>query len=835
MKIKNKFIYCFLLVSLFLGGCAPIVRPEQPTQSDVFVLKPGSTIGQTFVANFAGLNGVELALSQTKEQDNQTATGILTLHLRTSPTAEEDIATASFPLSQVPKSGFYRFIFTPQKDSLQKYYYFSLEVQGGFPIEVGRAPREVYLDGSSYRNENPYDESQLTFLLDYEPKSLVTGLLIQGIQWLWYLIIGFFLFILPGFAILLWSKVKIFDTENVQISESSDKQNESKSTNILINTIIVIGLSAGISVALYPLLFLLSDLVGLHLGKAYAWTPGIAAIIYLLFLTYKKEFDLSFSSFKIKLSPSFIFHPEVVAFFVIVLIVFSRFWVIRNLEGAMWGDGYQHTVVLQLFLNNHGLFNSWLPFSNVDTFTYHFGFHSAAAVFAWLTGLKARFATLWTGQLLNILAIIAIYPMAIRISKNRWGGVFAITIAGLLTPMPMFYTNWGRYTQLAGQVILPIALVVTWGLLDKNRKLNWREIIITGIIWAGLGLSHYRVLIFGVLGILAYLITHLSWKTWKPLLVNLAKISFTSGILFLPWFIRVFSGNIMHLFSAQLIKLPSQNPTLAQSYINIGQINTYLPYWVWLLMFIGIGTALWQRKRWAATLAVWVLLLFIAANPAWINLPGTNSLSNFAIFIAAYIPAAWFGGILLADIALTIKPKWIVNPIITLLILVLAIYNAPNRIREIQPTQYAMLTRPDVLAGEWIQINTPPDSVFWINSFTAFVNARVGADGGWWLPLSANRLASVRPLNTDFEQPLPQTQKEMDSRLAELLQIQGQVDTPEVFELMNQRNITHIYIGQQHGTVNYNGTTLNPALFVQSNKYHLIYHQDAVWVFEVKP
>src|SRR4030066_2372836 len=94
---------------------------------------------------------------------------------------------------------------------------------------------------------------------------------------------------------------------------------------------------------------------------------------------------------------------------------------------------------------------------------------------------------LWTGQLLNILAIISLYPLAYKITKNRWAGVLAILVAGLLSPMPMSYVNWGRYTQLAGQVILPVSIWTGWSLLDRpfpewqniswvRRLINWRRL-----------------------------------------------------------------------------------------------------------------------------------------------------------------------------------------------------------------------------------------------------------------------------------------------------------------------------------------------------------------------
>ena len=287
------------------------------------------------------------------------------------------------------------------------------------------------------------------------------------------------------------------------------------------------------------------------------------------------------------------------------------------------------------------------------------------------------------------------------------------------------------------------------------------------------------------------------------------------------------------IFQKQMQTFPSKNSSLANSIVGVGPINTYLPYWLWLIFFIGMGIALWKHNKFGSTLTIWVFLLFVAANPAWIGLPGTNSLSNFAIFISSYIPASILASYLITEISQKSLSKQAFKPVLSILILIASIIGVIDRIRDIQPTQYAMLTRPDLIAGEWINENTNPSSKFLINSFTAFYTSRVGSDGGWWLPITANREVFVRPLNADFEQPLPHTQRELISQIVDLIQTRGDVDNPQLFGLLDQENIDHIYIGQQQGKVNFKGTTLNPQLFITSTNYKLIYHQDAVWVFEI--
>ena len=86
---------------------------------------------------------------------------------------------------------------------------------------------------------------------------------------------------------------------------------------------------------------------------------------------------------------------------ILVLIAGTRFWAVRRLAAPMWGDAYQHTMIAQLLVDHGGLFNSWAPYASLQSFTYHFGFHSAVAVFHWVTSLSLPQATLWTGQILT--------------------------------------------------------------------------------------------------------------------------------------------------------------------------------------------------------------------------------------------------------------------------------------------------------------------------------------------------------------------------------------------------------------------------------------------------
>ena len=208
-------------------------------------------------------------------------------------------------------------------------------------------------------------------------------------------------------------------------------------------------------------------------------------------------------------------------------------------------------MIAQLLVDNKGLFNSWLPYAELRTFTYHFGFHTLVAVFHWLTGLSLPAATLWTGQIINILAIVTLVPLANRLGRSRWAGVVSVLVAGLLSTMPQFYLNWGRYTQLTGQVILPVAVVLSFVYLEQ-RPTDRRLVAVLALILGGLALSHYRITIFAALFYIAYFLLRARRDGARSLTLKIAWIGLGAIALCLPWLVHLSSGGIPAIAAAQL-------------------------------------------------------------------------------------------------------------------------------------------------------------------------------------------------------------------------------------------------------------------------------------------
>lgn len=842
----RPFHLMLLLVLLFTqAGCAAIVRQDQPQSSDQSALEAGHTIGQTFVAQHAGLEGFQVLLSPQIPGD-----GKILLHLRSDALASQDLAVSQLSISQVKKARYYSFHFDPITGSRRQYYYAFLELQGNGAVQVGRAPGVTYLDGALYRDSAPLD-GQMTFGLMYNREQALLDLAKQMLRWIVILLIAAALFVLPGWAVFNWT---FPGWDALTWAEK-------------------LGLSAGLSLALYPLLLLWTSLIGLHLGAVYAWAPPAIAI---LAIAWRNRTRLPQAvSPVLRLQPgsihlSFLLRrdwnwqtllPDLALLVCAALLFWTRFWALHSLEAPMWGDSVQHTLISQLIVNHGGLFSSWQPYTDLTTFTYHFGFHSVVAVFDWITHFDLPRATLWMGQIVNSLAVLTIYPLATKLGRSRWAGVGAVLVAGLLAPMPMAYINMGRYTQLAGQVILPVAITLLWSLAEQE-KVQKRHYIPAMLAMGGLALAHYRILIFAILFLPALFLLYSRIETLKSMVKRIFWTGLGAGLLFLPWFIHLYGGKILGLLKTQLTTSPKEAPAswVQQSFVT-QDMTVYLPALVWMALILAIAWGLWKREKGVALISLWWSLIILASYPDWLGLPGSGALTGFTQWIAIYIPAGVLIGAALGWLAGRGESKQsrgedcnyiqghlrlaaprpyspyrytITNLALFAAVLVLALAGARQRPGDLTTPTSAMVTRPDVRAAVWIRENTPADAKFLVNSFFAYENSLiVGSDAGWWLPVLAGRQVSVPPINYSSEEGPTPDYRDQVNLLTREIQQKG-INSPDVLSLLKERGIHYVYLGQRQGIVNnYGSPILDPKQLASSPNYRLLYHQDRTWVFAV--
>lgn len=317
----------------------------------------------------------------------------------------------------------------------------------------------------------------------------------------------------------------------------------------------------------------------------------------------------------------------------------GSWWHARELVAAPWVDGYHHTLITQLILEQRGLPDSFAPYLAVERFYYHFGFHSLAATVALVSGLGVTQAVLWTGQALCVLTVPAIYLVGRRLVTWPLAAALAAALPAGLYWFPAYYLSWGRFTQLAGLVLLPVAGVLAFapllpGLADRRRRAA--AVVPGALAAAGLVLVHYRVaLAFGI-AVAVFGVTATVRSSRRRLLArHLVAVTLLALLLAAPWLGRLWWDGVGTLRAAS-----------SGWYAGAAEVDT-VPAWLftvgqnlfWFgLAAVGLVAAALARRRSAVPVLVTLALVTAAANPARFGLPSSWMLPAFAVAIAAWLP-----------------------------------------------------------------------------------------------------------------------------------------------------------------------------------------------------
>lgn len=811
MKIpKSLFILWLLSIIFFISGCSPILKNEQVLAVQSLELTPGHTIGQSFVAGERGLSGIDILV--------EPIAGDSTLILSLYPDSNQDvlITTAQLPLQGTDQPSFQRFIFPALKDSAKADYFLSIQIERGAGAILSVSAGDSYLNGALYQDQTAQD-MQLAFRLTYDRLEFGFGLLGEAAGWGWYFLLAAWLFILPGWAIL---KLTLGDTwERRRWAEKA-------------------ALAAGVGAALYPQLLLWLDLFHLRLGNIFSWLFPAASAIYLAWKN-RSWFALQLRSRLRWNRKDLVLDFTLLA--VVGLIFFARFWVIRGVEAPLWGDSYQHTVITQLIAENRGLFDSWRPYEPYQSLTVQYGFSANTAAWMWLTGMRNPQAVLVFGQLENIFAIIVLYPLAVKLARgSRWAGIACLVVAGLISTMPAFYVNWGRYAQLTGQVILPVALCLLWDWLEEPRPVL-RQVALHGMILSGLLLSYYRMAFYyaafiPVLGF--HFFIHGPWgkhfSNWKMGLLKIVILCVVALIFISPWIPNVSGSSLSDVVESGITQISPVQAVL-NDYQAWRNYETYVPLPMIVMIAVSLLFSLVFKRFEVLGILLWLGLISLGKAGSLIHIPGANLMQSYMVMISLY---------LFTSLGISWSVGWVLdragqryplagNILAVMLILAFSFYGLNQQRKILNPVTYALVTRPDLRAMEWIRSHTPPDSVFLVEGFRIYGGvSAVGSDAGWWIPLLTQRRNTMPPqyalLN---EQPEVKEHSKDVVDLVAKLEKHSPLD-PALRADLCRWGITHIYVGQQQGKASIEKLQLFPAeLDLASGVAQPVYVQDRVRIY----
>lgn len=634
----------------------------------------------------------------------------------------------------------------------------------------------------------------------------------SGLDLIRYCGLALFLYILPGWGLLRWGW-----------------------RNNPLNWGEQLGLATSLSLALYPLVTLWFYQAGLHPGPSVGWALGGMGLA--LWLWSQHERLLRWPSARLWLH--WRTAPDYAYAALIIVLVLTRLLPIRTMVAPAWGDSVHHTLIVQLMLDHGGLFQSWAPYVPLATFSYHFGFHAAMANWAWISDMEAAQAVLVGAQMVNVLAVLALYPLAVRLAGgNRWAGVVAGLAAGLLFQVPAYYVNWGRYTQLAGQAILPgllWAFDLWW--TEKPRPAP-RLLLLIVLLGAGLVLTHYRIAaIAGAAGVAWAL-----WARWQHrrhirdwvertlLSVGAAVLI---GLIVVPWVFVIQSARLPYV--AGVVAQQGLDPALASSDLTAwGTADLFYSRLGWLAAVGALLLAFVRSPKIALTVALWCLFTFLVTNPYLLGLPGSGLVNNFTLVIGAYLPIALALGWLVAEGERLLPATLPLQLTILLLFTLLTIYGARQQMQIIDPF-FQMVTPADEAALAWVEQNTQADARFLVNGFLAYGDTVVvGSDAGWWLPYYTRRSNTIPPISYTTELLNPEVDRQtLRQLIIDLDESRGDAD--QLRRILCQAETTHIYLGDRRGQVGYGATPSVPVEWLIDNPDFELLHQEGqaqVWAFE---
>jgi hypothetical protein len=471
-----------------------------------------------------------------------------------------------------------------------------------------------------------------------------------------------------------------------------------------------------------------------------------------------------------------------------------RFFQARELALPAWVDSVHHTFLVRLFLERGGIpadLQPWIP----GPFYYHFGFHSAAALFSAFSGLAPDQAILIFGQILNTAVALSAYRLSMALRVDRRRALLVMALVGFFSQMPAFYLTWGRYTLLAGMVLLPLAMAEAIEYAAKVPR-PAAAVRLAGLT-AGLLLTHYlaAILLAVFLAMVGGYV--LLTRGHRQRFIGLALSIGSGTALALPWLIPMLRYSSVEV-GVDLIA--SQAAADAVYFVNypsylwtlLGPLRNYVLLGAGLLAAVA---ALFRRGP-LRILALWGLILGVQTLPWGLRIEPFRP-DHLAIVL--FLPAAVLGAdgfITLADGINRRRPAWRPGFFfagIALAVCLTGIWQTRNIINP----RTVLADADDRRAVLWAAANTPVDAVFLINTQYWQNDLFRGVDGGWWLLPLANRRTLLPPMLYSFSDRayIDQT----NTVAAEVSTLKG--CTEAFWSLVRKQGVTYIYSRKGTGSL----------------------------------
>lgn len=426
-------------------------------------------------------------------------------------------------------------------------------------------------------------------------------------------------------------------------------------------------------------------------------------------------------------------------------LVAFRLWQARELVLPNWVDSLHHSLIVRKMVEAGGLTSTLEPYLP-GNFYYHFGFHTFTALYSTFSKHFAPFAVLFLGQVISAGVSLSIYAFTKTLTRDWKISLLAALLSALVTKMPGYYLTWGRYTILAGMLLMPLAMA--YGLKVLRGQHGVGTLLILGMLTAGTLLTHYfnaflLAVWFVILG-LVWLIRSAKAKAfnWQVALSLLLPVLIGLMVV-LPWYLRIFqySGARSEL-SASLVDLAADR-TEQWSYLRylIGnQLNLVL------VIVAGAGLLWYLLRNKHTEFALWALFVGLMSLPVGVQLSSfRHDYFGLLLFFPVSVLAAGF----LVGLAqffhhrlASLTGKRIVVALATAFMVLILAYGGWSN-RDVINKTTILADQDDLDALNWIDTHLPKDARFFINTAPWGFGLYRGVDGGAWITPYTGRWSIV--------------------------------------------------------------------------------------------
>jgi hypothetical protein len=621
--------------------------------------------------------------------------------------------------------------------------------------------------------------------------------------------------------------------------------------------LVALAMQLGLGLAFWPLLLLWSTLIG------WRWTP-LAAQTTAVALATAGLVALVWAPGR---------WPQRAAQFrrqgvwltlfgcVLAITIATRALHLLGLALPVWVDPLHHVMIVRLLLAEGAVPSTFDPFIADGVFNYHWGYHAVVAWMAWGLGVLDSFAVadlmLHASQLLNALTVVMAYAAGRILFASRRAGLLAAASVGVVSWFPAYFVSWGRYTHMAGALLMAPTMIALWRVRAAARP---GQVTVAALLLGGLALIHVRValLLALLIGLLALLL--LVQRRWRALLWWLAATG-AALMLTLPWWLWLWqSAYVRAIVTPQLdgdaiwpailpdwglVWTPRNNLLIAtvsgglSLLMNWQSVDSpsYFAYFAsaaWLMLLACAALWTWRRptlrmptrRLWIGWLlmALWVASAALLLQANRLGLPATRFIHVNAGIITLYAPLTLAAGGLAAwMLGLLTRPR--LAPFVTsVAVLGLTFWGASGMTALVNPATI-LATSADRAALVWIRDNIPPGARFVVNTRQWMEGIYAGSDGGYWIPVLADRESLLPPVL--YASALPRAAVVERNALLARLAAARNLDDPALRADLAAQDVTHLYMREGVGSLQ--SAEIDGREFAQ-----LRYRQDGVSIYELR-